>query len=213
MHSFAPKKSKGSNPMCRLVELQSLTFPLVKMDVFLKSNEAQRVHSLILDHGAIVGKEPIYSRWIHPSLTPASSEVFGSQASFCVTLLTRSCWLPSITSPGSTLRTPTANLILNSSLCKPFAGFPRWLFATVFVSKPVWWTNCFSTAQAFIVPPAKEAGRSAKVGGRIPEQTWRQSWVPRGSLAGVVELREEATCGRYCFSFELSSLFPSDIKI
>lgn len=48
--------------MFRLVELQSLTFPLVKMDVFLKSSEAQRVHSLILDHGAIVEKEPIYSR-------------------------------------------------------------------------------------------------------------------------------------------------------
>lgn len=164
MHFFAPKKSKRSNPMCRLVELQSLTFPLVKMDVFLKSSEVEWVHSLILDHGAIVEKEPIYSRWIHPSLTPASSEVFGSQASFCVTLLTRSCWMPSITSPGSTLRTPTANLILNSSLCKPFAGFPRWLFATVFVSNPVWWTNCFSTAQAFIVLPAKEAGKICQGG-------------------------------------------------
>lgn len=65
-----------------MVELQSLTFPLVKMDVFLKSNE--QVHSLILYHGAIVEKEPIYSRWIHPNLTLPSSEVFGSQVSFCV---------------------------------------------------------------------------------------------------------------------------------
>lgn len=106
---------------------------------------------------------------------------------------------------------PTVNLILNSSLWKLLAGFPRWLFATVFVSNPVW-TNCFSTPQAFIVPSAKEAGRSAKVGGRIPEQTRRPSWVRTGRLAGVVDLREEAACGRHSFSFELSSLFPSGIS-
>lgn len=68
LHSFALKKNNRSN---RIVELESLILPLVKMDLFVKSSEAQSIRSLTFCLGVCCLEEEAICIYHYPFLCVA----------------------------------------------------------------------------------------------------------------------------------------------